>query len=185
MSVPELSADNAPTSTLDDSIWISVSFDVDQYGNQLCWQVNEDKRNLMQTTGVFAGSLHLDRLTPVGIRVRCWGGEALASFQVLSAVIATIPSANSLPASPFQGVSTATYPLNGFPIVSGPPAFDPVQQRYFLQAELGPTTKTTDVDGGWQLKMALTAQFSANGETAPRTRVFYFDPESQVGNGTR
>jgi hypothetical protein len=166
---------------------MSVSFDVEQYGDTLCWIVTEDARNLMQQTGVFAGSLHFDQNAPVGFRVRCWGGKDLASFQVMSAVLATIPANSSLPVSPFQGVNSATYALGDFAIVQGPPALDPATQRYYLEAWVGPTAKTVGVDGGWHLKMVLTAQFTTSPAGVPTTatRAYYFDPESQVGNGTR
>jgi hypothetical protein len=169
------------------TIWMSVSFDVDQYGDTLSWIVTEDARNAMQQTGVFAGSLHFEKSAPVGFRVRCWGGADLASFQALSAVLATLPARADLPVSPFQGVDTATYTLGDFAIVQGPPTLDPATQRYYLETWVGPTAKTVDVDGGWQLKMVLTAQFTtgADGAATTKSRAFYFDPESQVGNGTR
>ena len=170
-----------------DAIRMFVSFDVDQYSDLLCWVVDEDGKNAYRTHGVFAGTLHFDRASPLGFLVRGWGGDDLLSFQVVSATLITIPAAPTLPPSPLDGVAVSTFTMTGFPASDAPKKKG---DRYFADVA-GPTTiRVVDVDGGWHLRMVLTVQFTKASPSNPadqvtHTRTFYFDPESQVGNGTR
>ena len=162
--------------------WLSVSFDANQLGHQLCWTATEGRANLLQTYGKFAGSLLLPKGQDLRVEVQGYGDQTLQSFQVLSVCLVTVPADDELPPSPFDGQPTATLEMTDFPACATI-IYDPhIDRSYGITASATPLT-IRDVDGAWQVSMILTAQIvDAKGT---RQRVFRFDPESQVGNGTR
>lgn len=162
--------------------WLSVSFDAGQLGRQLCWTATEGRENLLQITGKFAGSLLLPKGHDLRVEVHGYGDQTLKSFQVLSVCLVTVPADDELPPSPFDDQSTATVQMTDFPACATI-IYDPhIDRSYGITASATPL-QIRDVNGAWQVSMILTAQIvDARGT---RVRVFRFDPESQVGNGTR
>lgn len=163
-------------------VWLSVSFDATQLGRQLCWTATEGRTNLLETYGKFAGSLHLPKDHPLRIEVHGYGDDSLRSFEVQSVCLVTIPADDELAPSPFEGDATATATITDFPpcdtIIDDPH----IGRRYGITASTKPL-QIRNVNGAWQVSMILTVQIVDG--AGKRQRVFRFDPESQVGNGTR
>ena len=169
------------------TIWLTVSFDADQLGSQLVWVATEGRENLFETYGPFAGSLLLPKNCLMRVEVRGYGSQKLLAFEVESAGLITIPAAASLSPSPFTGQSTAIALVQDFP-----PAdhivFDPrIERAYGISASQTPLAIGNE-DGAWHLSMVLTVALrtaAPDGTVVSSRRVFHFDPESYVGNGTR
>ena len=162
--------------------WLSVSFDAGQLGRQLCWTATEGRTNLLQTYGEFAGSLHLPKDCGLRVEVHGYGGANLRSFQILSVCLISTPALDSLPPSPFVGDAVATALIEDFPLCDHFVDDPHIDRRYGIVASARPL-QIGNVDGAWQISMVMTVRIDDGLE--PRHRVFRFDPESQVGNGTR
>ena len=165
-------------------VWLSVSFDAKQLGRQLCWTATEDRANLFHIYGRFAGSLALPKDRGLRVEVHGYGDEFLHSFKILSVCLVTAPADDKLPPSPFVGNDTATVLIDDFPpadvIIDDPH----IGRRYGISASQKPLL-IGNQDGAWQISMILTVQIVDSADGEPYLRVFRFDPESQVGNGTR
>lgn len=179
MSTDETS--NVPT------IWLSVSFDAEQLGANLVWVASEGRENLYDTYGPFAGSLSLPKNCQMRVEIRGYGSMDMKSFEVESAGLMTVPAAPSLAPSPFKHHRTAITLLENFPTADHI-VFDPrIERAYGISAS--PTSlHIGNEDGAWHLSMILTVAIrtaGADGLVRISRRVFRFDPESYVGNGTR
>jgi hypothetical protein len=168
-------------------VWLSVSFDADQLGGQLCWSVTEGNENMYATYGRFAGSLHLPKDRDLRVRVRGYGGRDLRAFKVLSADLVTISGALRDSASPFVGQQTAVTQVGDLP-PADQIVWDPRIERASGMTSSVKPFRLRDENGAWSLSMVLTVRIEtvdAEGLIVKRTRVFGFDPEAFVGNGTR
>ena len=167
-------------------VWLSVSFDATQIGHQLCWTATEGRTNLLEPYGKFAGSLHLPKGHGLRVEVHGYGddhgGRELKSFEILSVCLVTMPSENELPPSPFEHHATATVEIKDFPICHQIIDDPHIGRRYGIATSERPL-QIIDQDGAWQISMILTVRIHDGKGT--HVRVFRFDPESQVGNGTR
>lgn len=169
------------------TIWLTVSFDAEQLGSQLVWIATEGRENLFEPYGPFAGSLSLPKNCRMRIEIRGYGSTTLQSFQVESAGLMTVPVAPSLSPSPFKHHTTAIALLEDFPLADHI-VFDPrIERAYGISAS--PTAlHIGNEDGAWHLSMVLTVAIQTagpDGQVRTSRRVFRFDPESYVGNGTR
>ena len=164
------------------AVWLSVSFDAGQVGRQLCWTATEGRTNLLQTYGKFAGSLHLPKDCGLRVEVHGYGDSTLRSFQILSVCLLTTPALDTLPPSPFVGDPLATALIDDMPLCDHFVDDPHIGRRFGIVASPKPL-QIGSVDGAWQISMILTVRIDDGDE--PRHRVFRFDPESQVGNGTR
>ena len=171
----------------DTPVWLTVSFDAEQLGSQLVWLASENRENLYEPYGPFAGSLRLPKNHPRGVEVRGYGKKALQSFTVESAVLVTVPVDPQVSPSPFTGHDVAVVPLKGFP-VARQIVFDPHIDRAYGITALPEPLDIGNEDGAWNLSMVMTVAIRTAGENGAvevARRVFHFDPESYVGNGTR
>lgn len=164
-------------------VWLSVSFDAQQIGHQLCWTATEGRTNLLEPYGRFAGSLHLPRGHGLRVEVHGYGDDTLQSFEIQSVCLVTMPADDELPPSPFEGHPTATVAIRDFPLCDRIINDPHIGRSYGITASEVALPIRGDVNGAWQLSMILTARI-VDGK-GKRQRVFRFDPESQVGNGTR
>lgn len=178
-------APDAPT------VWLSVSFDTEQLGSNLAWVATEGRENLYETYGPFAGSLSLPKNCQLRVEVRGYGSKALKGFQVVSAGLITIPAPHTPPLSPspFTGQQTAIAALDNFPPANDI-LFDPrIDRAYGISTSPGTASLNIgNEDGAWHLSMVLTVDIwttADDGAIKPIRRVYRFDPESYVGNGTR
>lgn len=168
-------------------VWLTVSFDAEQVGSQLVWQVSEGRENLYERYGPFCGSLHLPKDRKLGVEVRGYGSQALQSFEVDSAILVTVPADAKYSPSPFSGHDVAAIPLGPFP----PPQqiiFDPIIERAYGITAVSGLLNIGSEDGAWHLSMVMTVTIrtrSGDGAIDVSRRVYRFDPESYVGNGTR
>ena len=163
-------------------VWLSVSFDADQYGRALCWTATEGRTNLYATYGKFAGSLHLPTDCGLRVEVHGYGNKTLQSFQIQSVCLVTVPADSELGPSPFVGQTTASVVIDDFPLCDSI-VYDPhIGRAYGIAASQVPL-QIGSTSGAWQVSMILTVLIVDG--AGKRQRVFGFDPESQVGNGTR
>jgi len=170
------------------TVWLSVSFDADQAGAQLVWLVSENRENLYEPYGPFAGSLRLPKNCHLSVEVRGYGSETLLDFAVESAVLVTVPTSLQCLPSPFAGQDVAVTQLGPFAPVKAI-LFDPHLNRAYGITAITDPLDIGNEDGGWNLSMVLTVSIrtrtiDSDAITVSR-RVFRFDPESYVGNGTR
>lgn len=160
---------------------LRVSFDILQRSRQLVWQASEDGQIIYQQQGRFAGALRLyigDRL-----KLSIFGGydaEPFNTYKVESAALISLPrsvrdrsegpASGHYAPSPFDGGS-AVQLLTEF-YRSGNGVFESQRELAVRNA------------GFWELSLVLSISYP---DTEFRTvhRVFRFDPEADVGNGSR
>lgn len=167
---------------------IRVSFDAEQTGGNLLWRVDASGgRNLLESTGRFAGAVHFQPNDAIYLEVR--GSGRLDTFldaRILAAHLITRPhtgqNAFSAP-SPFSS-ETAVVPINAWTATQM--IDEPAQGlRYSLQQSTLPL-HVIQKSGRWELSLALTVAITLleNGVKRELVRAFFFDPESEVGDGT-
>lgn len=167
---------------------LRVTYDTDQLGNALLWRVDTSSgRNLLAVQGRYAGALHFEPKDEVYVEVTGSGRIAtFASSRILAAHLITRPHAGNgrfSPPSPFSD-ETAVVELADW---SKPELMDdpPTESRYCLQRTTRPLP-VIQASGSWELSFVLTVAlvFDDNGRKRKQIRVFSFDPESEVGDGT-
>lgn len=168
-----------------DPVKLQVSFDVDQISRALCWKFEGPHGNLFHTTGVHAGAVQTDAGATVQLEVTVYARlDTLIAVSINSAVLSTLPrqlDRKPFPPSPFHS--------NDASVDFGP--FDETDRKRDETRELTIVTLTSknafevvQTFGTWNVSLILSATFSRLDGTT-ETRVFEFDPEYQVGNGTR
>jgi hypothetical protein len=179
------------------AVSLNVSFDVDQSGNQLCWNFMDDqsKRNIFQTTGPYAGSVHFLPSERVNLQVSVFARNddryaGLHSVDIQSASVTSIPRRSGdrdrpFAPSPFQKEkTTSVFTVSGLPACTYP-----TTTRISYSWRSNEWFEVIQEKGLWELAMTLTTRFQrrdAYGDPfGPlETRVFTFDPEAEVGMGT-
>lgn len=173
-----------------DSALLSVSFDSGQVGSKLLWSVTEGRKNLLQPYGEYAGSLYFDvsSLTSycVPVVLTAYGSSTFRGFTVEDATIVSIPR-NYVPTttpSPFKACFGyfATTPVG--PFAYGKVVCDRTSGRKLMRAISKNPLTVAPTPGAWQLSMLLTVSIHFSDKSCDKTRVFTFDPEAQVGNGS-
>ncbi len=122
------------------------------------------------------------------MRVKAYGEpHTFLSVEVVNATIISIPriyEPSTRVASPFELHSGCTLvpPMQ----TTESTRFDPASGRNLTTLQSIAPLRVCDVAGGWMLSMVLTVKIYRNERTrVEETRVFSFDPEAEVGNGSR
>jgi hypothetical protein len=179
----------------DEYIVLSIGFDVDQRSDNLVWELkrpNLDTSDLDSVAqyGIGAGTVKFFQGESVMLEVKGGGARTgeFTSFQILECCLITRPkmiiTGTGLPTrfatpSPFLQSIGASYVFENdyFSNVSDVDDYRTITQTWKRSLNIDNT------DGGWELSLNLTVRI-LRGYGAPEVRVFRFDPEVYVGNGT-
>ncbi|RZT04560.1 hypothetical protein SAMN05216319_3654 [Duganella sp. CF402] len=174
-------------------VTLRVSFDAEQISSKLNWVfIPESRPNF----GTHAGSIllaHGEVLTVevVGNGLVKPGG--FSGFELTECCLFTRPQVTQVgknvptmfaPPSPFLGVKGACYIFSGqSERGSAPPPLQAAPEKWLTVVEtLSDQLVVGPSDGRWEMSFMLTVSIQWNG-AASTNRVFYFDPESEVGDG--
>jgi hypothetical protein len=166
---------------------IRVSFDADQVGGVLVWRAVDaaTHKNAYRDQGRFAGSLHFDDGDEVTIELVGLGVlNEFVAFEIVDASVVTLPHSSvagvSAP-SPFA-TNHAVIALQGWskPTVVA----NPIDQRVEISRSAAALT-VAQASGRWEMSLVLTVElvWLRAGQERRELRVFYVDPESEVGTG--
>ena len=176
-------------STAKQALLLKVSFDAQQVSSRLDWSVtprseSPNNRNAGQLL-FFKGQRFMFEISGYGSAASGFSG-----FKVVDCCIITRPQLVRIgdqrqplfaPPSMFKEVESATHHLHG-KFIDRPqtgPGADPLEYVKIWDDYL----VVGQNDGRWELSFMLTVHLHGLPEEQSR-RVFYFDPESQVGDGT-
>lgn len=177
-------------------IVLSMSFDADQHSDNLVWELkqpNLDSSSDDSTTqyGVGAGAVKFFQGENVMLEVIGGGASAdgFTSFQIIECCLITRPkvaiagtglATRYASPSPFLQSIGSSYVFENDYLsnVSDNDNYRTITQRWKRSLNIEHT------DGTWELSLNLTVRI-LRGYGPPDVRVFRFDPEVQVGNGTR
>ena len=161
-----------------------VSFDAEQIGDQLSWGVIDGLQDIWQCYGKHAGSVYFETGCDLTVVLQGYGDKSnFLGFEVLDATIVSTPRSYDPPtstASPFKGGRGATR-VRDFAYFDAAP--DSRANRMYMLA-FSTSLKVAGTPGAWKLSMVLTVCIHYK-DSNSETRVFTFDPEAQVGNGSR
>ncbi|GAB3258193.1 hypothetical protein [Chitinimonas naiadis] len=171
---------------------INVSFDIEQVSNQLIWSVDDKVSN--PTTGRYAGGVRFFKGESLDFFVTATGdAKRFPNFQIsiLECTILSSPQIVSLD-DPTDAVVYAPPSLFSGPDVSARPISEITDCgvevkhgiRYVYMQKANALT-VGQQNGRWELSLYITVKIVTNPGAQPILRVFTFDPESEVGNGTR
>lgn len=161
-----------------------VSFDADQIGQRLIYQIEEGKTNLIHQYGPHSGSAYMEPGDQLFVSLTCYGDPAnFLGFRVIDATLVCHPRcytpATSM-GSPF-GEDVGSIRVVDF--LYDHPRCDSDSKRLCMKAKSKCPLIAGQAAGAWMVAMTLTVQIYRT--TAPcQTRVLNFDPEFQVGNGS-
>lgn len=168
---------------------LRVSFDAQQISSLLDWAFTPASQARGNAS---AGALQLYGGQVLQVEITGYGSEAsgFAGFDVVDCCMVTQPQLIRLggnqPAlfaapSMFDGVDSATHHLGGqFDDVDAPATIDGLVRC--VKVWDGALT-VAQAPGRWDLSFMLTVRLQGVPEDQAR-RVFYFDPEGQVGDGS-
>lgn len=180
----------------DQTIVLSMSFDVDQNSDNLFWELKKpdtDPSNDDSTTqyGTGAGAVRFFQGENVMLEVKGGGARAdgFTSFQIIECCLITrpkvviagtgIPTRYASPSPFLQSIgSSYVFENDFFSHVDDKDDYRTITQTWKRSLNIEHT------NGTWELSLNLTVRI-LRGFGAPDIRVFRFDPEVQVGNGSR
>lgn len=182
---------------------LSASFDVNQASDRMDWEfldIGVEPRRLSKSSGkswnsdIFftAGQSFCIALTATDEH-----STNFESFQIIDCCLISRPRILRCgrkeltlyaPPSPFVSVAGsplgALYPILGsafIPIMSTSSKDDGANWQTMLWDG---SLKVGDINAHWELSLYVTVSIQRAWQDRPQLRVFYFDPESEVGNGT-
>ncbi|HYD82215.1 MAG TPA: hypothetical protein VEC06_20615 [Paucimonas sp.] len=175
-----------------ENVTLTIGFDADQISDQLSFKFTGDGgARPMHPTGLFAGEIYFNEGEILHLEVLGGGNkERFSSFQVLDCCMVTIPQLSAYspgvltrhaPPSPFvQSIgATCKLPLDFSVDVEYPrPDYRLIKQSWKHTLDVGTTL------GRWDLSLVLTVRIVRGPLMQEEVRVFYFDPEAQVGTGS-
>lgn len=170
---------------------LRVSFDVDQISGKLNWDFLPRSR---PDFGPHAGAILLPPGEHLHLEVigngKCASGYL--SFEIVDCCLFTRPQVvctgpayartQFAPPSPFVGLPGASYALPlKFTTQEGPHEqidnYRSVVKHWEHRLTVGNTL------GRWETSFIMTVHITRIGQDTPEARVFFFDPESEVGDG--
>lgn len=168
---------------------LHVSFDVDQIGSRMLWNVDAGARDFLLRWGPHAGSLHFpDPPYSLWVQAKAYANpQTFVSVEVVDATLISVPriyQPSTPVASPFELHSGCTrVPSMRVTETIG---IEPISGRSLTRLQSTKPLTVATSSGGWMLSMVLTVTIRRNSPARPQeTRVFTFDPEAEVGNGSR
>ncbi len=170
---------------------LTVSFDIDQDGSHLLYSFFPEGTTPDPTKegGHYAGAIYFPLDEQIKLVVQGWGNKTtFDTFTILDCSFVTRPKIIEMsgditmyaPPSPFKGI-------NG-PIYQIPPKFGPPDHT-LDETEMCKSYKLLDpiligkAPGRWEISFFLTTRIERVAPSTPEVRVFWFDPEGEVGTG--
>lgn len=182
----------------DQYIVLSMSFDVDQNSDNLIWalkapELSSSNDGSISQYGVGAGSVKFFQGENVMLEVKGGGSytDGFTSFQIIECCLITrpkvvvagadIPTRYASPSPFLQSIGSSYIFENDY--FSAVNDDDDDQYRTITQTWKR-SLNIEHTNGTWELSLNLTVRI-LRGYGSPEIRVFRFDPEVQVGDGTR
>lgn len=182
----------------DQYIVLSMSFDVDQNSDNLVWELKKPDVDSFNDApisqyGVGAGAVKFFQGENVRLEVKGGGAYAggFTSFQIIECCLITRPkvviAGSAVPTryaspSPFLQSIGSSYVFENdyFSSVDD----DQAQEYRTINQTWKRSLDIEHTNGAWELSLNLTVRI-LRGYGSPDVRVFRFDPEVHVGDGTR
>lgn len=168
-------------------------FDVDQISAKLDWYTSGDSQ---PPTGKHSGAVYFGHEDIVKFEVQGGGTLAdmpnnphpLVSFEIVDCCIITRPQivecgpaavTQYAPPSPFSGSLSACHQLalKFTKSSSVKNQYLQITEKWDSHLQIGKQ------NGRWEISLYLTVKITRKGLSEPAYRVFYFDPEGEVGTG--
>lgn len=184
--------------TDEQSVVLTIRFDVDQNSDRLTWSLtqpprgtaaNDDKPEDEYAPGTGTVKLYTGEAVALHVIGSCAPDSGFTSFQIIECCLITRPKVmiagphretRYAPPSPFlQSIGSSYFFENDFSST----VLERETERKITQCWKR-TLNIAHTDGSWELSLNLTVRI-LRGPHAMEVRVFRFDPEVQVGNGTR
>jgi hypothetical protein len=180
----------------ENTIVLSISFDVDQNSDNLFWELKkpDSSSSTDESTsqyGVGAGAIQFFQGENVMLEVKGGGisSDGFTSFQIMECCLITrpkvliagkdVPTRYASPSPFLQSIgSSYVFENDYFSDLSDKDDYRTITQMWKHSLNIEHT------NGVWELSLNLTVRIR-RGFGLPDIRVFRFDPEFQVGNGTR
>lgn len=188
---------------LNDLLLLNVSFDINQLGSGLCWNVIDEsnRRNLLSPVGRHAGAVHLEKGDKVNVCVTAYSGpdetgrpREFGGFDIVDCTLQSVPRLRERDTfyapSPFQSANadsdgTAIHIAPFVPAAPDSHGYDKALNAYYWRQV---SQNSVDVDkelGIWELSLVLVVRIVPLApDISSHQRVFRFDPEAEVGTGT-
>lgn len=186
---------------------LTVSFDVDQISAILAFKL--ERANLTDippppqpVKGLFANSLYFERDEEVRLVIVAGGADdkdkskakgKFRSFKIVDACMTTLPrivNSTQLPPtiyvsapSPFQDVRSANYHF-GHDFHETSDIYSPEEKYRRVTNEYRKKLRTIKGIGKWEISVVLTVEIERHDSDKKDIRVFWFDPESEVGSSS-
>lgn len=171
---------------------LSVRFDADQTSSQLQWLLKDFNGEARVPAGTNAGAIYFFQGETLSLEIIGGGSKAsnFTSFQIIDCCIISVPEVVACAdgktryarPSPFLQSTGASYPVSldfSSSLDKSDESYRQISQEWKQSLNIGHTP------GRWELSFYLTVLIYRDPAEAPEVRVFQFDPESEVGTGTR
>lgn len=172
-------------------VLLSISFDIDQVGSQLDWSLMP---NVRPVTGKDSGGIAFTTGDTVEVEVNAYGLMSdFSSFQIVDCCLVTLPEVlqigDKVPTlysapSPFVQSVGASYPISLDFSVSAEDHVGKDKRHRRITQFWKHNLNVNHAHGRWELSLILTVRIMRGLGNVTETRVFNFDPECQVGDGT-
>ena len=172
-------------------VTLRISFDVDNDSPMLSWSMKVGDETISPYKGTYTGSVQFYAEDEVALVVVGHGrATSFKSFQVVDCCLVTVPQVvyrrvgrptRYAQPSPFVQVAGASYMFSN-DFSSHSVMNDEVRT---VEQHWKETLNIASSLGRWDMSLVLTVKILRGLQDAPEVRVFRFDPETQVGNGTR
>lgn len=183
------------------ALTLQVSFDIDQDSSLLILTpvVNNGGTDPVHEGERYAGDFYFPLKETVGLQVTGWGKNptpatggdtvpAAFSFDIVDCHFITRPKIVQMNVdgtlyaqpSPFMDVAVPWHQLAPI-FVTGPATTSGAEQ--FITKTWTGALRIGDVPGRWEISFLLTVAITRLGASSPEVRVFWFDPEGEVGTG--
>ncbi|SDF58726.1 MULTISPECIES: hypothetical protein [unclassified Duganella] len=189
MSTPQQASDVDAVSR--PPLLLSLSFDVDQISSQLDWTLTPD---VQPVTGADSGCIAFTMGDVLNVAVNGYGRKGnFYTFQIVDCCIITKPALVQIgrqvaplyaAPSPFVQALGACYPLSLDFRCTAQNYVGADQKHRRVTHSWKHQLDVNHAPGRWELSFVLTVRIMRELGHVTETRVFSFDPECQVGDGT-
>lgn len=164
---------------------ITVTFDVAQGGDRLCWSAKADDggSDCYKKSGKHAGSIHWEPGESIFLEIRSLGDRAsYIGFTIVSVTLIAIPRESQVAQLLAGDSATGTWTAADFDLLPhSSPNLERLEVAYRGKVPL-PIAATIKA-GIWELSMVLTVKVNRHDDVCDQARIFRFDPEVQIGTG--
>ncbi|MFC4160690.1 hypothetical protein [Chitinimonas lacunae] len=168
-------------------VWLKISFDISQRSQELAWMFEENNHDIYQRKGANSGSVAVNQSAVMRIQVTGYQqNNPFRLYKIIQAGMVTVPHINPhkkspkdrifrYPPSPFKGQKYAMHLFENF----SPP--NPCGVSQWLPSK----ALRINTKGMWELYMYLTVRIYPKDHALSHLRIFRFDPELEVNNGSQ